>query len=254
MRCPACRHDNRPEARFFEACGAAFVASCPGCKAGVVVGQRFCHACGAVLGGGPNVSVACGSGGDEAAVPLLRSERKQVTVVFADLQGSLALIGGEDTEGAQRVLDGLLRAMEAAVQRYGGLVCKRLGDGVMALFGAPQAQEDQPPGLASRRLPCSAPWWPTARRCPAQPPAGSGPGSACTRARWWCGRCGPGSASTTTRSARASTWQAESSSSPRPGGSGSRATRCGWPPGWSRSRRRALTRSRGSGTGRRFSS
>jgi class 3 adenylate cyclase len=142
MRCPACRHDNRPEARFCEACGVAFVASCPACTAGIVLGQRFCHACGAALGDGapPGADAVGGDGGP--AAPLLRGERKQVTVMFADLMGSLALIGVEDAERARDLLDGALRAMEAAVQRYGGFGCKSLGDGIMALFGAPVAQED----------------------------------------------------------------------------------------------------------------
>ncbi len=72
----------------------------------------------------------------------MEGERKQVTVLFADLQGSLELIEGQDPESARRLLDRAIEAMMAAVHRYDGMVNKVLGDGIMALFGAPIALED----------------------------------------------------------------------------------------------------------------
>jgi class 3 adenylate cyclase/pimeloyl-ACP methyl ester carboxylesterase len=72
----------------------------------------------------------------------LTDERKHVTVLFADIKGSLAIIEGIDPEEASRILDGTTRVMMAAVHRYEGTVNRVLGDGIMALFGAPIAHED----------------------------------------------------------------------------------------------------------------
>ena len=72
----------------------------------------------------------------------LEGERKQVTVLFADVKGSLALIEHADPEDARRLLDAALGAMMDGVHRYEGTVNRALGDGIMALFGAPIAHED----------------------------------------------------------------------------------------------------------------
>ena len=72
----------------------------------------------------------------------LEGERKQVTVLFADLKGSTELIRDLDPETAQQLLDPALQHMMAAVHRYEGTVNQVLGDGIMALFGAPIAHED----------------------------------------------------------------------------------------------------------------
>ena len=72
----------------------------------------------------------------------LEGERKQVTVLFADLKGSTELIEGLDPEEARTLLDPALHVMMDAVHRYEGTVNQVLGDGIMALFGAPIAHED----------------------------------------------------------------------------------------------------------------
>src|SRR5919108_2180642 len=72
----------------------------------------------------------------------LEGERKQVTVLFADLKGSMELIRDLDPEAAQQLLDPALHGMMDAVHRYEGTVNQVLGDGIMALFGAPIAHED----------------------------------------------------------------------------------------------------------------
>ena len=71
----------------------------------------------------------------------LEGERKQVTVLFADLKGSTELIRDLDPEAAQRLLDPALQHMMDAVHRFEGTVSQVLGDGIMALFGAPLAHE-----------------------------------------------------------------------------------------------------------------
>src|SRR5207245_5025327 len=72
----------------------------------------------------------------------LEGERKQVTVLFADIKGSTELIAGLDPEAARQLLDPALHHMMHAVHRYEGTVNQVLGDGIMALFGAPLAHED----------------------------------------------------------------------------------------------------------------
>ena len=65
-----------------------------------------------------------------------------MTVLFADLKGSMELLADRDPEAARRLLDSVLERMMAAVHRYEGTVNQVLGDGIMALFGAPLAHED----------------------------------------------------------------------------------------------------------------
>src|SRR5882672_9468974 len=72
----------------------------------------------------------------------LEGERKQVTVLFADLKGSMELLAERDPEEARQLLDPVLEHMMAAVHRYEGTVNQVMGDGIMALFGAPLAHED----------------------------------------------------------------------------------------------------------------
>src|SRR5467141_1626681 len=72
----------------------------------------------------------------------LAGERKQVTVLFADLKGSMELLADRDPEEARQLLDPVLEHMMAAVHRYEGTVNQVMGDGIMALFGAPIAHED----------------------------------------------------------------------------------------------------------------
>jgi class 3 adenylate cyclase/tetratricopeptide (TPR) repeat protein len=72
----------------------------------------------------------------------LEGERKVVTVLFADLKGSMELLADRDPEEARKLLDPVLERMMEAVHRYEGTVNQVMGDGVMALFGAPLAHED----------------------------------------------------------------------------------------------------------------
>jgi Adenylate and Guanylate cyclase catalytic domain len=72
----------------------------------------------------------------------LEGERKQVTVLFADLKGSMELLADRDPEEARHLLDPVLDRMMAAVHQYEGTVNQVMGDGIMALFGAPLAHED----------------------------------------------------------------------------------------------------------------
>ena len=84
------------------------------------------------------------SGREDSSHPAMppEGERKQVTVLFADIKGSTELIEGLDPEEARRLLDPALHVMMDAVHRFEGTVNQVLGDGIMALFGAPIAHED----------------------------------------------------------------------------------------------------------------
>lgn len=99
---------------------------CPRCGTPVLAGARFCHGCGQPL------SVA----------PVTRTEeRKALTVLFADIRGSTRLIFNEDPERAREYFRPAMDAMVEAVRRYGGTVNRVVGDGIMAMFGAPVAME-----------------------------------------------------------------------------------------------------------------
>jgi class 3 adenylate cyclase len=77
-----------------------------------------------------------------AATRALDDERKQVTILFADLKSSMELVADRDPEEARALLDPVLDLMMEAVHRYEGTVNQVMGDGIMALFGAPLAHED----------------------------------------------------------------------------------------------------------------
>ena len=138
MTCSACGHANPDGARFCGACGTALGATvpCPSCGTTNPSGQRFCNGCGARLEALEPVTRT--PGGE----PALAGERKQVTVLFADVKGSMDLAASLDTEVWRELLERLFTVFIASVDRYEGTVDKFTGDGAMALFGAPAAQED----------------------------------------------------------------------------------------------------------------
>ena len=152
MRCPQCRLDNAEGRRFCAACGASLAQFCPGCQFANEPAARFCGGCGRPLGlaAGSGIGVGSGSAPPPAFLAAkivqnrqaLEGERKQVTVLFADLKGSMELLAGRDPEDARAVLDPVLERMIAAVHRFEGTVNQVMGDGIMALFGAPVAHED----------------------------------------------------------------------------------------------------------------
>ena len=151
MTCPRCRHQNPPGLKFCGECGARLASVCASCGASNAPAQKFCGECGAALAqGAPAAKFA--SPGSYIPAHLaervltsraaLEGERKQVTVLFADLKGSMELLAERDPEEARTLLDPVLQLMMDAVHRYEGTVNQVLGDGIMALFGAPLACED----------------------------------------------------------------------------------------------------------------
>jgi class 3 adenylate cyclase/tetratricopeptide (TPR) repeat protein len=162
MRCTRCQAESPAHNRFCEHCGAPLEAPCPQCGEVVRPGVKFCGMCGQRLiefwAMSPSPAMPISTTGSQngpvtytpthLAEKILQSrtalegERKQITVLFADVKGSLELLADRDPEEARALLDPILERMMEAVHRYEGTVNQVMGDGIMALFGAPLAHED----------------------------------------------------------------------------------------------------------------
>jgi class 3 adenylate cyclase/tetratricopeptide (TPR) repeat protein len=162
MQCPQCQFDNSDTAKFCEECGSKLALRCPSCGHEVRASAKFCPECGTSLSGQlsvpsftqPAIQPATAPKSPLAYTPqhltekiltsrsALEGERKQVTVCFADIKDSTELIKDLDPEAAQQLLDPAIHIMMNAVHRFEGTVNQVLGDGIMALFGAPIAHED----------------------------------------------------------------------------------------------------------------
>src|SRR5262249_41545061 len=151
MQCPKCRHEDRPGAKFCEECAAPLARTCPSCGSAASTTAKFCPECAHPLLAPPNEPRFISP---EAYTPkhlaekiltsktALEGERKQITVLFADLKGSMELLADRDPEEARKLLDAVVERMMEAVHHYEGTVNEVRGDGIMALFGAPLAHED----------------------------------------------------------------------------------------------------------------
>jgi class 3 adenylate cyclase/tetratricopeptide (TPR) repeat protein len=150
VACRKCRQSNTAGARFCGTCGGPLEVVCASCLATNPLGNRFCHGCGRAL---------VDRSGDAPGTPhsytprhlaerilnsraSLEGERKQVTVLFADVQGFTELAEGKDPEDVHLLMDEVFAILLDTVHRYEGTINQFLGDGVMALFGAPIALED----------------------------------------------------------------------------------------------------------------
>jgi class 3 adenylate cyclase len=153
MQCPRCQAENRPDRRFCADCGAALAIACPSCGFSNEPGEKFCGGCGQPLSTGgltaePKLASPRSYTPKHLAEKILTSrsalegERKRVTVLFCDIANSTPLA---ESLGAERMHGLLGRFFELAlgeVHRYEGTANQFLGDGLMALFGAPLAHED----------------------------------------------------------------------------------------------------------------
>jgi class 3 adenylate cyclase len=169
MSCPACGHENRPGAKFCEECAAPIRNVCAACGSELRPTAKFCDECGASLVQGQKSKVESAQPQrsdsstlrpfDSSTPPssytpkhladkilqsksALEGERKQVTVLFADVKGSMELAEQLDPEQWHTILDRFFEVLTEGVHRFEGTVNQYTGDGIMALFGAPIAHED----------------------------------------------------------------------------------------------------------------
>ena len=189
IRCPSCQAENAAKQKFCGECGARLPAACPACGHPNSPTQKFCGECGAKLGapaqavaGAPSSAAvpaaeeetaASSTSGPSAAfreaAPVtytpkhlaekiltsksaMEGERKSVTVMFADVSGFTAMSERLDPEDVHAIMDRAFEVILGAVHRYEGTINQFLGDGVMALFGAPIAHEDHVHGALSAAL------------------------------------------------------------------------------------------------------
>jgi class 3 adenylate cyclase/tetratricopeptide (TPR) repeat protein len=159
MRCIACSHENRETRKFCAACGVALTFACPACGEPNEHGEKFCGGCGVALPAGlpsPAPSAAIPATLTPRTTPppahlagkihlvraALEGERKQITILFADVKGSMNLAEQCGPERWFRILEDFFRVAADGVHRFEGTVNQFTGDGVLALFGAPIAHED----------------------------------------------------------------------------------------------------------------
>src|SRR5262249_26610463 len=148
---PSCKHENRAGQKFCVRCGAVLPLACPSCGATTEPGERFCGACGKLLAVASKESTQPDPRSytpKHLAEKILTSrsalegEHKQVTILFADVKGSVELsaqLGPEDWHG---IMDRFFKILADGVHCFEGTVDKFTGDGIMAIFGAPIAHED----------------------------------------------------------------------------------------------------------------
>jgi hypothetical protein len=134
MKCYQCDAAIRSGQRFCEACGAQVDRTCPACHAPAPPDARFCGKCGASFAG--KTDVPSGSS------PSSDGERRQLTVLFADVVGSTELAAHLDPEALREVLRAYQGICVDSVARYGGNVNQYIGDGVVAFFGYPVAHDN----------------------------------------------------------------------------------------------------------------
>jgi len=154
MKCSRCQHENEAGALFCEECAAPLARACSNCGRQLSATAKFCPACAHPTGLAAMSPAAPRSSSPESYTPkylaeriltskaTLEGERKQVTVLFVDVSGFTSLSSRLDPEDVHRIMQRAFELMLAEVHRFEGTVNQFLGDGIMALFGAPIAHED----------------------------------------------------------------------------------------------------------------
>ncbi len=146
MRCAACEADNPPGSKFCLACGHALARGCPNCGTVLPSHARFCNECGTTLtppvGSAPLAGGALESARASAVAPGPTTERRLCSVLFVDLVGFTPLAEKRDPEEIRDLLSLYFERAQAIIGHYAGTVEKFIGDAVMAIWGAPVANED----------------------------------------------------------------------------------------------------------------
>jgi class 3 adenylate cyclase len=149
MKCPSCGSENREGAKFCGDCAAplAVALACRSCGTANPKGRKFCDSCGQPLAE-PTAPDPRSYTPKHIAEKILSSrsalegERKQVTVLFADLKGSMDLSESIDPEEWHGIMERFFTILTDGIHRFEATVNQYTGDGIMALFGAPIAHED----------------------------------------------------------------------------------------------------------------
>lgn len=144
MQCDRCAAKNSSAARVCVKCGAVLATQCAACGTRLPAGARFCPSCGRAL--------PCPAA--DAAVPVTAEapseiappieQRKQVTVLFADVSRFTTLSEKLDVEAVRDLVNDLWARLDPIIARHGGTVNQHTGDGIMALFGAGATRESEP--------------------------------------------------------------------------------------------------------------
>jgi len=154
MKCPNCQFENPEASKFCGGCGQKFDLTCPECGANNPAENKFCNKCGSDLKLvnevsdqiaetlSPPVSPSKETIGTDT--PSTAGERKHVTVLFSDLTGYTAMSEKLDPEEVKEITSRIFGEISKIVANYDGFIEKYAGDAVMAIFGVPQAHEDDP--------------------------------------------------------------------------------------------------------------
>src|SRR5262245_56108660 len=165
MECPGCQHSNPPDSKFCGECGTRLQPLHAASRIANPPTNTFCRECGQRLVGVPlsaaEPAMAAKASPTRLAAPesytpkhlaekiltsksAIEGERKLVTVMFSDVSGFTAMSSKLDPEDVHSIMERVFEVIMSAVHRYEGTINQFLGDGVMALFGAPIAHEDHP--------------------------------------------------------------------------------------------------------------
>ena len=161
MKCPKCRFENSEESRFCLECGERLDLQCPHCGKGLPLLAKFCNHCGQTITFPPSPKISTLSHEDQisriqkylprglaekvlAQRDKIEGERKQVTVLFCDMQGFTRFSERLPPEEVYGIMDQVYEILMRQVHDFWGTVNEMTGDGIMALFGAPVALEEAP--------------------------------------------------------------------------------------------------------------
>src|SRR5919108_4989209 len=151
VQCPRCQQENPLQAKFCLECGARLALTCSKCGTELPAEAKYCLQCGQPVS---SSAVPSHLSSPQSYTPkhlaekilssksALEGERKQVTVLFVDVSGFTSLSERLDPEDVHGLINRAFELMLGEVHRYEGTVNQFLGDGIMALFGAPIAHED----------------------------------------------------------------------------------------------------------------